>query len=221
MDRHTQKITLFNAVTPVAVMSSTDATPIVVTATAHGFVTGDRVLIFGHTTNVAANGIFKVTVLTANTFSLQDEFSGASVAGSGAGAGSSGVCVKAPPLLLVSDFRNIVLQVGTSGTATTTLKVAGSAGKPDSASTFEPGNPRKDVPNFGATVSPSNPYSFLQLINLDTAAAVNGATGIAVTGTDINNQYEVNLNLDKWLTVFPISWTQGAITVVALCTSNL
>lgn len=222
MDRHTQKITLYKNVTPVAVTSSTDATPIVVTATAHGFATGDRVLIYGHTTNIAANGIFKVTRLTANTFSLQDEFTGASVAGTGAGAGSGGICLKAPPIILMSDFRNIILQVGTSGSATVTLKVPGSAGIPDGASTFEPGNPRKDLVNFGATVVPdTNPYTFLQIIDLDTAGASNGATGIAVTGTDINKQYEVNINLDKWLTVIPISWTQGAITVVALCTSNL
>jgi hypothetical protein len=127
------------------------------------------VLIFGHTTNVAANGIFKITKTTANAFSLQDEFTGADVAGSGAGAGASGVMVKAPPVLLVSDFRNIILQVGTSGTATTTLKVAGSMGK--SASSYASG-PRYDYPNIGATVSPSNPYTFLQLINLTETAAL-------------------------------------------------
>src|ERR1035437_8628694 len=94
-----QEITLYSAVTPVAVTSSTDATPIVVTATAHGLVTGDRVLIVGHTTNIAANGIFKVTVVSSSTFNLLDELTGASVAGSGAGSGSSGLLVKAPPVL--------------------------------------------------------------------------------------------------------------------------
>jgi len=212
-----QEVTLFDNVTPVAVTSSTDATPIVVTATAHGFATGDRVLIFGHTTNIAANGIFKVVVVTANTFQLTDEFTGASVAGSGAGAGSSGLAVKAPPVLNVESFRNIILQLGTSGSATTTLKVAGSLGK--TASSYSSG-PRYDRPNFGATVAPTNPYSFLQSINLDTAAAVNGATGLVASGTDLNNQYEINVNAQKYVTVFPISWTQGAIYLKAVLTSN-
>jgi hypothetical protein len=212
-----QEVTLFDAVTPVAVTSSTDATPIVVTATSHGFSTGDRVLIYGHTTNIAANGIFKVTVLTANTFSLQDEFTGASVAGSGGGAGSSGICVKAPPILLIDGFRNIILQVSTSGTATTTLKVAASLGKPNAVSQT---SPRYDFMNMGATVSPANPYTFMQAINLDTAAAVNGATGFVVAGTDINNTYEININAEKYLTVFPISWSAGAITVKALLVTN-
>lgn len=214
-----QEITLFDAVTPVTVVSSTDATPIVVTATAHGFLTGDRVLIYGHTTNIAANGIYKIIKLTADTFSLVDEFTGASIAGSGAGAGSGGIVVKAPPVLLVSDFRNIILEFGTSGSTTCTMKIAGSTGKPESA-VLPLTSPRWDFPNFAATVIPKNPYTFLQAINLDTAAAVNGATGVVVSGTDINNQYEVNINAMKYLTVFPISWTQGVITVKAILTTN-
>ncbi len=212
------EVTLFDAVTPVAVTSSTDATPIVVTATSHGFSTGDRVLIYGHTTNIAANGIFKVTNLTANTFSLQDEFSNANVAGSGGGSGSSGLCVKAPPILLISDFRNVILQVGTTGTATMTLKIAGSLGL-SAVSYGATKSPRYDYPNFGGTVAPTNTYTFLQLINLDTAAALNGATGIVVSGSDINTQYEVNINAQKYLTVFPISWSAGAITIKALMTT--
>lgn len=218
MNPQKQEITLFDAVTPVAITSSTDATPIVVTATAHGLVTGDRVLIFGHTTNVAANGIFKVTRLSSSTFSLQDEFTGASVAGSGAGAGSSGVCMKAPPVVYLESFRNAILQFGTSGTATTTVKAAGSLGKPFASAQT---SPRYDYPNIGATVSPSNPYTFLQLINLDTGAAVNGATGIVVAGADVNNQYEVNINAMKYFTLIPITWSAGAISAKLILTSTV
>lgn len=215
-----QEITLYDAVTPVAITSSTDATPIVMTVASHGLSTGDRVLIYGHTTNIAANGIYKITKLTDNTFSLQDEFTGADIAGSGAGAGSnSGLIVKAPPILVSDTFRNVVIQVGTSGTATVNLKVAGSLGKP--ASSYAKVNgPRYDFPNFGATVIPSNPYTFLQIIDLESASAVNGSTGIAVTGTDIAKQYEVNINANKYLTVFPATWTQGAITVKAILVTN-
>lgn len=209
-------VTLYDAVTPVAVTSSTDATPIVVTASSHGYTNGQRVLIYGHTTNIAANGIFKVYGVTTNTFKLQDEITGADIAGSGAGAGSSGVVVTAPPIIHLSDFRNIIIQVGTSGTATTTLKIAGSIGKTPLSSS----GARGSMPNFGATVAPSNPYTFLQAINLDTAAAVNGATGLVASGADINNQYEVNVNGQVFLTVFPATWTQGAITVKALMVTN-
>lgn len=209
MNRDTKEYQLFNAVTPVAVTSSTDATPIVVTATAHGLSTGDKVLIFGHSTNIAANGIFKVTRLTADTYSLQDQNTNASIAGSGAGAGSGGVMIANPKVLDVRDYRNLILQVETSGTATMTLKMAGSLGKSDGS-----------TPNMGATISPSNPYQFMQLIDLDTAAAVNGATGVVVSGTDIAKNYELNVNAITYFCLIPVSWSAGALSARVLLTDN-
>lgn len=216
MDPNTVVRTLFDNITPVAVTSSTDATPIVVTATAHGLKTGQRVLIIGHTTNVAANGVSRVAAVTANTFSLVDEITGASVVGSGAGAGSGGICMPAPEVVYIKGFRNAILQVGTSGTATMTLKCAGSLGRTGSAATA----PRLGLPNFGATVSPANPYSFIQIIPLDTQTALAGGTGIVVAGTDVVNNYEVNINALEWLSMFPVTWTQGALTVKLLLTTN-
>lgn len=215
--RNTAEYTLWDAVTPVAVTSSTDATPIVVTATSHGLATGDLVMIFGHTTNIAANGIFRVTKVDANSFQLKDMVSGASIAGSGAGAGSSGVMVVAPKVLNIKDWRNVILSIETSSSANFTIKLAGSIGKPQSNVT----PPQTDCPNFGATQSKSNPYTFMQIINLDTAAAVNGATGITSAGTDLHNQYEINVNAMKYFAPVLTAWSAGVLTLKALCTDNL
>lgn len=206
--------TIWNNVTPVAITSSTDATPIVVTATSHGFTTGQQVMIFGHTTNVAANGLYSITRLSANTFSLQQINGGASVAGSGAGAGSSGNVVLAPKVPMVSEFRNVILQIGTTGTATLTVKVAGSLG------IIGAGGVTPACPNFAGTVSPTNPYTFLQVIDLDTGSTVNGATGIAASGADINKTYEININAMEFITLIPTAWTQGAITAKILLADN-
>lgn len=209
---------IWNAVTPVAVTSSTDATPIVVTATAHGLVTNDLVMINGHTTNIAANGIYRITKVTNDTFSLQNYNTGANIAGSGAGAGSGGVMVVAPKILLVDDWVNVVLSVETSGSFNGTFKIAGSLGKPVVTAA---GKYSEDTPNFGATQSASNPYTFLQIINYDTAAAVNGATGVTSAGTDLHNTYEVNINAVKYLCPVFTAWTAGAVTLKALLTDNL
>lgn len=197
-----KEYTIWDAVTPKAITSSTDATPIVITKASHGLVTGDVVIIYGHTTNVAANGVYKITRVDANTFSLQDINTGADIAGSGAGAGgATGLFVLAPKIPLVSDFKNAILSFYTAATATLTVKVAGSIGKLNG-----------DSPNFGATVSPSNPYTFVQIIDLDTGSAINGATGIVVAGTDVGKTYEINTNGIKFLTLVPTAWTQGSIT---------
>lgn len=211
-----QEVVLFDNVTPVTVTSSTDATPIVVTATAHGLVTGKRVLVYGHSTNIAANGIFKVGVTTANTFQLLDEITGASVAGSGAGSGSGGICCVAPPVLSVASFRNVVFQVDTSGSTTSTLCAIGSLGNSPSKAI----GPRYVYPNMGATPGQVNPWAFLNLVDLNSAASITGATGIVIAGTDINKQYEANINSLRFFTVIPISWSAGVITIRAIVVTN-
>ncbi len=52
------------------ITGATNASPIVVTITSHGFETGDQATISGVLGNTAANGNWSITVLTANTFSL-------------------------------------------------------------------------------------------------------------------------------------------------------
>lgn len=215
--RNQSAVVIWDTVTPVVVTSSTDATPIVVTATSHGLATGDLVQINGHTTNIAANGIFKITKVNANSYSLQNYNTGANIAGSGAGAGASGVMVVAPKILDVRDFRNVLLSVETSASFSATFKIAGSLGMPKIYDTGRHGT----TPNFGATQSKSNPYTFLQIINLDTAAAVNGATGVTSAGTDLHNQYEVNVNAQMYMTLVLTAWTAGVITVKAQLLDNL
>jgi hypothetical protein len=61
---------LRSANVPVAVTGATNASPIVVTSTGHSLNTGDAVSISGVAGNTAANGVFTVTKIDANTFSL-------------------------------------------------------------------------------------------------------------------------------------------------------
>lgn len=52
------------------ITGATNASPIVVTVTAHGYETGDQATIANVLGNLAANGNWTITVLTADTFSL-------------------------------------------------------------------------------------------------------------------------------------------------------
>ena len=53
-----------------SITSSTNATPIAITIIAHGYTTGDTVVITAHTTNTNANGTWEITSTGANTFTL-------------------------------------------------------------------------------------------------------------------------------------------------------
>jgi hypothetical protein len=81
-----------DSLVPVNIVSSTNVNPSVVTATAHGFVTGEAVKISGHLVNTAINGLWVVTRLTADTFSVP-------VAANGVGA-ATGTAVEAAQINL-------------------------------------------------------------------------------------------------------------------------
>lgn len=76
--------------TALSILSSTNATPIVVTtSTVHGLQTGQVVMVNGHLLNTNANGLRLVTVLTTTTFSLQS-VAGASIPTTGVIGGATG-----------------------------------------------------------------------------------------------------------------------------------
>ncbi len=66
---------------PIAIASSTNANPTVVTTSeAHGYSTGDVVSITGHGGNTNANGTWTITVLSSTTFSSPQPGSGTGTA---------------------------------------------------------------------------------------------------------------------------------------------
>lgn len=67
-----------------AITGATNATPIVVTATAHGFANGDIVVQQNILGNTAANGTFKVAGVTTNTYNLTTVKDGLNTTGNGA-----------------------------------------------------------------------------------------------------------------------------------------
>lgn len=75
-DTDTIKAALLVASTPdtavKTVTGATNATPIVITATAHGFADGDIVIIGNVGGNLAANNIWKIKNKATNTFELAD-----------------------------------------------------------------------------------------------------------------------------------------------------
>lgn len=77
----------------VNIVSSTNASPTVITATAHGLHTGSVVIINGHLINTAANGIRAVTVLTVDTFKISTlaGFPGTFINGVGVGGATGTV----------------------------------------------------------------------------------------------------------------------------------
>jgi len=60
----------FDATSEKAITGASNASPIVITCTGHGFSTGNKLVIAHVLGNLAANGCWTITVINANSFSL-------------------------------------------------------------------------------------------------------------------------------------------------------
>jgi len=116
------------------ISSSTSATPpVITTAVAHGFTTGDTVYISDHATNTAANGLFKITSASASVFSLTRYYDGANVVGTGVG-GATGYAVNLGPSTsgdFYDDFDGGANAVGLSTALANKTKASGVADADD------------------------------------------------------------------------------------------
>lgn len=105
------------------ITAATNATPIVITSTAHGYNTGDEVSISGVGGNTKANGLRTVTVINANSYSLQDLF-GNDVAGNAAytsgGASQRWVWSRFQATTVKATARFVRARLSTTGTVQVT-----------------------------------------------------------------------------------------------------
>src|SRR3989304_6126470 len=98
---------LYGSPTPITINASTDATPIVITAVAHGLNNGDSIIISGHTINTNANGCWIVASKVTNSFQLK----GSTGTGAGAG-GTTGTIVRG----ILCSTRKVAVALSGGGT---------------------------------------------------------------------------------------------------------
>ncbi len=73
----------FGTEAQAAITNATNASPIVITAEANGYNSGDRITIAGVFNNTAANGVWPINRLTADTFSLNGSIGNGTYVGGG------------------------------------------------------------------------------------------------------------------------------------------
>lgn len=88
-------------------VSSSPAVTSIETATAHGLVTGETVLIAGHTSTPAINGHYPVTVTGPNTFTIE------AVTAAGSPGGTGGTATKTSDLSAFADVHVTALDLDT------------------------------------------------------------------------------------------------------------
>jgi hypothetical protein len=82
-----------------AITSATNATPIQITSSGHGLVTGQTVVVSGVTVNTAANGTWTITKVDANNFTLNGSV------GNGVGTNGTWVAAVYVPALIMPELQ--------------------------------------------------------------------------------------------------------------------
>jgi len=166
------------------ITAATNATPIVVTATSHGFTNGDFVAIGGVLGNLAANGVWKIANQATNTFELTDPVTGSNVVGSAAYT-SGGYAVNLGPSASGDNWDDFdACLVGTAVTLGTTTATAGVAGAANSTFTTVSGATAEAIGIYKdtGTASTSRMIAFIDGRQIVTCAAqaASSATTVAV-----------------------------------------
>ncbi len=106
----------------------------------------------------------------------------------------------------VQNFKNIIIQLATASNAALTVKIQASI----SAA----------APDFSAAASPSNHWTYIQVVDLISNLPIIGGTGITASGTDLFQLLELDVNGIRWINMEVSSWTVGTITTKILPLTN-
>lgn len=110
--------------------------------------------------------------------------------------------------ILVSDFKNLILEISTASSANLTVKIQGSIA--DTA------------PTFSSAASVTNPWTYIASYDLENPGSIiPGSTGIIFTGTDA--VYNIMPNIDglNYICVTVTARSAGSVTVKLLGFDNL
>ena len=104
------------------------------------------------------------------------------------------------------DFRNAILEFTAIAGSTLTIKIKWSNfSRVDTQTTAE------NIPNFASADSVTNPWSYMQGINLADGSLIAGTTGFTYTASAGTNKIEVNANQVRWLGVEIAGLSAGGI----------
>jgi hypothetical protein len=103
--------------------------------------------------------------------------------------------------MLVEDWKTITLKLGSASNANLVVKFQGSIAD--------------TMPNFAGAQTVANHWDYVDVIDLEDGASVDGDTGITLGGTDDFRVFEVNASGLKWICAIVSSWSVGSVTLTA------
>lgn len=217
--RNVSEQTILNAI-GIKTATFTAATTDIITANSHGLRNGDKVVLTTTTTlpaGLALATVYWIIEATTNTFKLSansvpyfttgvagEIFTAVDITDTGTG-NHTFTMHNVGNSILVEDYRHAVIALDTDGGGDAVMKIQfqGSTGK-SLAST--------DAPDFSASQSPTNRWGYVEIVDLEDGSTIDGDTGVT-SATDLNRQFEVNVNGLRWLNAIISGWSEGEVSV--------
>lgn len=175
------------------------------TATGHGLRNGDVVRL-ANSGGALPDGLvstanYYVQVIDADTFYLYTDSEFKTLATAVDDGSGTSTYVLQSRKMNVKDYKVVIISLDTDGNANFTTKCQGSA--------------QDAAPEFANAASATNPWAYVQIVDLDDGDPVDGSTGTGPTGTDIHKQYEINTNALSWICFDFTTVTAGKAQIIA------
>ncbi len=107
--------------------------------------------------------------------------------------------------VLCKDFRHAIFSFATASSANMTIKFQGAISTGASAV--------DNAPDFSASQSVANMWDYIEVVDLEDGATIDGDTGITLAGTDDFRLLEMNINGLEYVNVTITARSAGAATV--------
>lgn len=204
--RNTAEYTILDDIA-ILTTNFTAATTDIITDAAHGLVDGNMVVLTTSGTlpaGLSTGTVYWVKKIDANTFYLSADsaIDAAKVDITDTGTGThTWTMHDVGNSIFVEDFKIVEFFLATDGGADCDLTVK-----------FQ-GSMQEDAPDFSAAQSVTNQWEYIQVIDLENSAGIDGDTGIATGAADDYRQLEANVNGLRWINVIISNYVAGEITV--------
>jgi len=202
--RDSKDYTIFDAI-GLKSANFTAATTDIITSNAHGLVNGNMVVLSTTDTlpaGLAVSTVYYVIEKTTNTFKLAKTPEGPAVDITDTGTGTHTFTMHDIGVnVFIEDYRNCVFALASDG-----------GGDADLTVKFQ-GSILEDCPDFSAAQSATNMWDYIQTMDLQNSAEIDGDNGIVFAAADDNRLLEANINGLRWVNAIISGYTEGEITL--------
>ena len=180
----------------------TAATSDVITSSAHGMSNGDVITVASSTTlpaGLSASTYYFIISADTNTFKVSTTPGGSAVDITDTGTGThTWYREREGDNIDVNEFRHIEVSIDLENSPDVTIKCVGAI--------------TDSLPSFLNPQTVSNRYDFIQVVDKEDAATIDGDTGIAFAASG-NRQVVVNVDGLSFITFKTLNYKAGDITI--------